>query len=70
MHCVGSHHGLKGWGALASPSIPEAMLLCQIDRIDSQMYQFEDSYGRLEEGALSEKVFGLDTRVYKPLMAG
>ncbi len=70
MHCVGSHHGLKGWGALASPSIPEAMLLCQIDRIDGQMYQFEDSYRRLEEGELSEKVFGLDTRVYKPLMAG
>lgn len=42
------------------------MLLHEIDMIDSRMYQFESELKKLEEGEMSDKVFGLGACVYKP----
>lgn len=65
-HCIAAHHGRLEWGAIAVPATPEAMLLHQIDMIDAQMYQFEDALKNVEEpGMLSDKIFGLGTKVYK-----
>lgn len=65
-HMIASHHGELEYGAITVPSIPEAMMLHEIDMIDSRMMQFEDTYKQLEPGEMSDKIFGLGTHVYKP----
>ena len=65
-HCIAAHHGKLEWGAIAVPATPDAMLLHQIDMIDAQMYQYEDAIKNINEsGTMSDKVFGLGTKVYK-----
>lgn len=65
-HCIAAHHGKLEWGAIAVPATPEAMLLHQIDMIDAQMYQYENALKDMDEpGGLSDKIFGLGTKVYK-----
>ena len=39
----------------------------ELDMIDSRIYQFEQVRKDLEPGSMSDKIFGLDTRVYRPL---
>lgn len=67
-HCVASHHGNLEWGAITKPQIPEADALFLIDMIDSRQEQFKTALEGIEPGACSDRVFGLDTRVYKPLL--
>ncbi len=64
LHLIASHHGKLEWGALAVPQTIEAMILHEIDMIDSRAYMFEENLPT-EEGTFSEKVFGLDGRVYR-----
>lgn len=64
-HMIASHHGELDWGAVTKPSIPEAMMLHEIDMIDSRMYQFEQTFEKLEPGEMSDRIFGLDARVYR-----
>lgn len=66
-HMIASHHGKLEYGAIALPSIPEAMLLNHIDMIDASMYQYEDIQKDLHAGELSCRVFGLGCKVYKSL---
>ena len=65
-HMLASHHGQLEWGAVTVPAIPEAMLLHQIDMIDSRMMQFEDVANTLAPGEMSDRIFGLNTCVYRP----
>lgn len=66
-HMLASHHGLLEYGAITHPSIPEAMMLHEIDMIDSRMYQFEDAKKEIEPGTMSGRIFGLDNvPVYRP----
>ena len=37
-HLIASHHGTLEWGAITLPAVPEAMVLHNIDMIDSRMY--------------------------------
>ena len=64
---ISSHHAKLEYGAITVPSIPEAMILHELDMIDSRIYQFEQVRKDLEPGSMSDKIFGLDTRVYRPL---
>ena len=64
-HMLASHHGHLDWGAISIPAIPEAFILFSLDNIDAKMYQFEEEYAKMVSGSLSEKIFGLDTRIYK-----
>ena len=66
-HMIASHHGKLEYGAITVPSIPEAMILHELDMIDSRIYQFEQVRKDLEPGSMSDKILGLDTRVYRPL---
>ena len=66
-HCIASHHGNLEWGAITVPSTMEAFLLHQIDMIDSRIYQFEEQVLKTDIGTMSEKVFGLGTKVYIPV---
>lgn len=65
-HCISAHHGQIEWGAITAPAIPEACALSYIDNLDAKMYIFEEQYNILENGQISDKIFGLGQRVYKP----
>ena len=65
-HCIAAHHGQLDWGAVTVPAIAEAATIHEIDMIDSRMYQFEEARENTEAGQLSDKIFGLGTKVYCP----
>lgn len=63
-HMIASHHGEPETGAITRPAIKEAMLLHEIDMIDSRIWQFEKVESETEPGELSERIFGLESVVY------
>lgn len=63
-HCIAAHHGKLEWGAIIAPQMLESSLLHEIDMIDSRVLQYEDAKNSTEKGKMSEKIFGLGTRVY------
>lgn len=65
LHCIASHHGELEYGAIAKPCIPEAFVISQIDMLDARIYQFEEEVNKLQPGTMSDRVFGLNTRVYR-----
>lgn len=65
-HMILAHHGKYEYQAVSLPAIPEAMILHNIDMIDSEMYQFEVQANELEPGTMSARVFGLEQKVYRP----
>ena len=68
-HMLASHHGQPEWGAIRSPSTPEAMILHELDMIDSRMYMYEENFAQMEPGTSSDPVFGIagdgKTVIYK-----
>ncbi|MCR4703434.1 MAG: HD domain-containing protein [Saccharofermentans sp.] len=68
-HMIASHHGQPEWGAIRMPSTPEAMILHELDMIDSRMYMYEENFKDLTPGTSSEPVFGIagdgKTVIYK-----
>ena len=68
-HMLASHHGQPEWGAIRAPSTPEAMILHELDMIDSRMYMYEENFKDLDAGTSSEPVFGIagdgKTVIYK-----
>ncbi len=64
-HMIASHHGEPEYGAIVRPATAEAMMLHELDMMDSKIYQFEEVYEKMESGTLSEKIFGLNTSVFK-----
>lgn len=64
-HMIASHHGEPECGAIVRPATAEAMMLHELDMMDSKIYQFEEVYEKMESGTLSEKIFGLNTSVFK-----
>lgn len=65
-HLIASHHGQLDWGAIATPCVKEAYALHYIDHLDAVMEQCEATLKGLEPGKMSDKVFGLNSRVYCP----
>ena len=68
-HMLASHHGQPEWGAIRAPSTPEAMILHELDMIDSRMYMYEENFKDLDAGTSSEPIFGIagdgKTVIYK-----
>lgn len=58
-HMLASHHGQPEWGAIRVPSTPEAMILHELDMIDSRMYMYEENFSSMEPGTSSDPVFGI-----------
>ena len=58
-HMIASHHGQPEWGAIRLPSTPEAMILHELDMIDSRMYMYEENFAQMEPGTSSDPVFGI-----------
>lgn len=65
-HLILAHHGKHEYNTVVIPAIPEAMILHNLDMIDSRMYQFEAEADKIEPGVMSGMVFGLDQKVYRP----
>ena len=64
-HMILSHHGDPEFGAAVRPMCAEAELLSYIDRIDSRMEIYAETYADMEPGEVSERIFALEKRVYK-----
>ena len=58
-HMIASHHGKLEWEAIKLPAMPEAMVLHELDMIDSRVYIYEETLSKTEPGTLSEPVFGI-----------
>ena len=69
-HLIASHHGTLEWGAITLPAVPEAMVLHNIDMIDSRMYMYEEGLAGTKPGTVSDYINGIagDGRstIYRP----
>ena len=71
-HIILSHHGKPEFGALKVPATPEAILISQLDNLDAKL-QMAIAAARPDEGEavdrggnFTEKLWALDTRLYRP----
>ncbi len=58
-HLIASHHGTLEWGAITLPAVPEAMVLHNIDMIDSRMYMYEEGLASTKPGNVSDYINGI-----------
>jgi len=71
-HIILSHHGKVEFGALKVPATPEAIAVNLIDNVDAKLQIALEATGRqagLDQqlgGHFTEKVWALDTRLYRP----
>ena len=67
-HIIASHHGKPEYGAISTPAIPEAVIIHELDMIDSRMYMLEESEEKIEPGNLAtERSYFLDNvTLYRP----
>ena len=66
-HMIASHHGNLEWGAIKEPRIMEAILLHEIDMIDSQITKIEEQFEEIENGNTIDIKIGKEYRsFYKP----
>lgn len=65
-HMILSHHNLPEYGSPKPPMFLEAELLHYIDLIDARNYDFEQQYRTVMPGEVTERVWSLDRRIYRP----
>lgn len=72
LHLIASHHGKQEWGSPVEPKIIEAVLLHQIDLIDSRMQGFIDHVKKDEGGTAwtSQKSYMFGHELKRPLAMG
>lgn len=71
-HIILSHHGIPEYGAAKVPSTPEAIFVSRLDELDARTQMGIDN-ARPESGVVADgesdftdKIWGLDTRLYRP----
>lgn len=64
-HMVLSHHGEPEFGAAVVPMCAESELLSYIDRIDSRMEIYRETFEEMEPGEFSGRIFALEKKIYK-----
>jgi 3'-5' exoribonuclease len=71
-HIILSHHGILEYGAAKVPSTPEAIFVSRLDELDAKTQMGIDharsGVGVVEDGEsdFTEKIWALDTRLYRP----
>ncbi|MBN2851297.1 MAG: HD domain-containing protein [Clostridia bacterium] len=65
-HMILSHHYLPEHGSPKSPMFLEAELLHFIDLIDARVYDFNQCYNTIMPGEVTDKIWSLDRRIYRP----
>ncbi len=63
-HMILSHHGEPEFGAAVRPVCAESELLSCIDRIDSRMEIYRETFQEVPVGAFSGRIFALEKRIY------
>ena len=62
-----SHHGSLEFGSPVLPMTREALLLSEIDMLDSRMMILDKAYEGVEPGTFTQRVWALDdVSFYKP----
>lgn len=65
-HLVLAHHGKLEYGSPVLPKVLEAELLHYIDMIDATINMIDQVLDKTEDGAFSDKIFGLGNRSFYP----
>jgi len=65
-HMILSHHEQPEYGSPKMPMFLEAELLHHIDVIDARVYDFKQHYETIMPGEVTDKVWSLDRRIYRP----
>ncbi len=71
-HIIISHHGKAEFGALKTPSTPEAIAVSLLDNLDAKMQmsitaaRHDDAKPAELGGHFTEKIWSLETRLYRP----
>ena len=66
-HMILSHHGSLEFGSPVLPMTREALLLSEIDMLDSRMMILDKAYEGVEPGTFTQRVWALDdVSFYKP----
>jgi 3'-5' exoribonuclease len=70
-HIILSHHGQPEYGALKIPGTPEAWAVALLDNLDAKLQMSLDAARphdppTAQTGPFTEKVWALETRLYKP----
>lgn len=71
-HIILSHHGVPEYGAAKIPASPEALLVSMIDNLDAKMEiaivaaRGDRQQGLDLGGSFTEKIWALDTKLFKP----
>lgn len=71
-HIIISHHGVPEFGAAKIPSTPEAIIVAMLDNLDAKATMSlaaarPDRAGPMElNGNFTEKLWALDTKLYRP----
>jgi len=75
-HIILSHHGKPEFGAQKIPATPEAIFVSLLDNVDAKMQMAIAAADRESEpkdeklgGTFTEKIWALETRVYRPDVA-
>jgi len=63
-HMILSHHGEPEHGAAIVPACAEAELLSYIDKIDSRMEIYRETFEETPVDTLSRRIFALEKRIY------
>ncbi len=71
-HIILSHHGVPEYGAAKIPASPEALFVSMVDNLDAKM-EIAISAARSERqqgldlgGSFTEKIWALDTKLFRP----
>jgi len=69
-HIILSHHGLPEHGAARTPSTPEAIFIAHLDNLDARtsmsLLAVDRAGGDERMGAFTERIWALDTKLYRP----
>ena len=66
-HMILAHHGKLEFGSPVLPCTREALLLSEIDMMDSRMMVLDKAYANVKPGEFTEKLWMMDnTQFYKP----
>jgi len=68
-HIILSHHQTPEWGSPKRPMLKEAELLHHLDMIDSRMFDFDKATDQTDEGTLSNRIYSLERKVYRPALS-
>ena len=65
-HMILSHHEKAEYGSPKPPMFLEAEILHYIDLIDARVFDYESAYKTVMPGEMTERIWSLDRRVYRP----